>query len=331
MLRYRTQGALAVGLGILATGCLSEPELKTNLRPEGPPEVLAVLAVDPVVTGGEGAAFCKYDGDTLDEKGPGLVQGTQICPTLAEDFEAAALFPLGWDIRIVFDELLNGDVIEELDCDLDDDGNPDEPFICEGHINNTRPVTLTCGGTNVPYDGYYYPNGNKESFPVGPAIYVTPDPAALTFATGTECTVSINDNVVDKQGETVASGADSFNIQIQDLAVFSTDPADAAAVDDRGVIAPDGVVAFTFNADLDPTSVDATDVTVLDANGAPVAGTDFAVDAYYGTSDAIYVFSIAGFAPGQYTARLVMGAMFTEVNGGTITLPANVDVRFVVE
>lgn len=331
MLRYRTQGALAVGLGILATGCLSEPELKTNLRPEGPPEVLAVLAIDPVVTGHEGAAFCKYDGDTLDEKGPGLVQGTQICPTSADDFQAEGLFPLGWNIRIVFDELLNGDAVEELDCDLDDDGAPDEPFICEGHIANTRPVTLTCGGTAVGYDGYYYPNGNKESFPVGPAIVVIPDPADLTFPTGTECTVTITDVVVDKQGETVASGADNFSISIQDLALFSTDPEDAAAVEDRGVLGPDDVVAFTFNADLDPTSVQATEVTVLDANGAPVADADFAVDAYFGTTDAIYVFSTGGFAPGQYTARLVMGATFAEVNGGMITLAENVDVRFVVE
>src|SRR5690349_5588328 len=121
MLRYRTQGALAVGLGILGTGCLSEPDLKTNLRPEGPPEVLAVLAVDPAVTGHEGPAYCKYVGSTLDEKGPGLVQGSTICPTEAADFEAEGLFPLAWDIRIVFDELLNGDAVEELICDVNGD------------------------------------------------------------------------------------------------------------------------------------------------------------------------------------------------------------------
>lgn len=333
MLRYRTQGALAVGLGILATGCLGEPELKTNLRPEGPPEVLAVLAVDPVLTGHEGAAFCKYVGADLDDKGPGLVQGTQVCAPLADDFAAEELFPLGWDIRVVFDELLKPDAIEELDCDLDDDGVDDEPLVCEGHIANTRPVTLTCGGTEINYDGYYYPNGNKESFPVGPAIYVTPDPADLTFPTGTECTITINDVVVDKDGIQVASGAgnDTFNLRIQDLALYQTDPEDAADVADRGVLAPDGVVGFAFNADLDATSVTVADVALLDSAGIPVATIDVFVDAFNGASDGIFIGSTVPLAAGEYTARLVSGAMFTELNGGTITLTENIDVRFVVE
>lgn len=337
MLRYRTQGVLAVGLGILATGCLSEPELKTNLRPEGPPEVLSVLAVD-VVAHGEVAAYCKYVGTALDEKGPGLVQGTQICPQVSTDFEAAELFPLGWEVRIVFDELLNGDAIEELDCDADGDGEQDDPITtCDGHIANTRPVSITCGAANTPvgYDGYYYPNGNKESFPVGPAIYVVPDAADLTFPTGTTCTVTITDVVVDKQGETVASGAqlDTFDLRIQDLALFATDPEDAEAPADRGVIAPDGAVGFAFNADLDDTSVTAAEVEVTNSAGVVVATVDFAVDAFNGTTDGIFLFSsdAAGFAPGEYTARLKSGAMFTEVNGGTITLAADVVVRFVVE
>jgi len=300
--------------------------------------VLSVLAVDPVVTGHEDAAYCKYVGTALDEKGPGLVQGTQVCPAVSTDFEAAELFPLGWDIRIVFDELLNGDQVEELDCDVDGDGVQDDPIeTCDGHIANTRPVTLTCGDANTPvaYDGYYYPNGNKESFPVGPALYVSPDPADLTFATGTTCTITITDVVVDKQGETVASGnqLDTFDLKIQDLSLYATDPEDAEAVADRGVIAPDGAVGFAFNADLDDTSVTAAEVEVLDSAGAVVATVDFAVDAFNGSTDGIFLFSsdAAGFTPGSYTARLKSGAMFTEVNGGTITLAADVNVRFVVE
>ncbi len=46
MLRYRTQGVLAAGLGLLITGCFSDPDLKTGLTPEGAPRVLAVLATD---------------------------------------------------------------------------------------------------------------------------------------------------------------------------------------------------------------------------------------------------------------------------------------------
>jgi hypothetical protein len=60
---------------------------------------------------------------------------------------------------------------------------------------------------------------------------------------------------------------------------------------------------------------------------------DFVVDEFNGTTDGIFLVSTAagGFAPGEYTARLKSGAMFTEVNGGTVTLTENVDVRFVVE
>jgi hypothetical protein len=289
-----------------------------------------------VVTGSETAAFCKYVGTDLDEKGPGLVQGTQVCAEVATDFEAAELFPLGWDIRIVMDELLNGDVVEELDCDADGDDVQDDPITtCDGHIANTQPVTLTCNGSSVGYDGYYYPNGNKESFPVGPAIFVAPEAADLTAPTGSTCTISINAVVVDKDGIPVATGTElnSFDLRIQDLAVFGTDPKDAELPADQTAIAPDGAVAFLFNADLDATSVTAADFEVLDSAGAVVATVGFAVDAGNGTTDTIYIFSsdAAGFAPGSYTARLKSGSEFTEVNTGTLTLAANKDVRFIVE
>lgn len=321
MLRYRTQGPLAVGLGILAAGCLSEPELKTNLRPEGNPEVLAVLTA-------ETAVFCKYVGGTLDEKGPGLVQGVQICPQEAADFTAPAeLAPLGWDLRIVFDELLRGDAVETLDCDLDDDGVDDEPLICEGHINTTLPVDLRCGDTAVAYDGYYYPNGNKESFPVGPAIVVNPDPAALTFPTGSTCTVSINDVVKDKDGNTVATGAGigTFDLKIQDLTVVATDPEDAEEVAERGVLGPTDPVVFVFNALVDGASIAAADFELLDSTGTVVPSTATAAD------DVIEIAGAAALAPGNYTARLKSGASFAEANTGTVTLDANIDVRFVVE
>jgi hypothetical protein len=108
MQRYRTQGLLAVGLGILATGCFSEPDLKTGLRPEGPPEVLAVLL-------NETPTFCKYVNGVLDEKGPGLVQGSIVCPDEQAMFEPVGASPTGWNMRIMFDELLNGDAVETLE------------------------------------------------------------------------------------------------------------------------------------------------------------------------------------------------------------------------
>lgn len=334
MLRYRTQGFLAVnlGLGILAAGCLSEPDLKTGLRPEGPPEVLAVLAVD-ATTAAEVPAFCKYVGGVLDEKGPGLVQGTTVCPDVAADFESNDLAPLGWDVRIVFDELLNPDKVEELVCDADGDGEEDaEITVCEGSLltGMASPITLRCGTTTVPNGGYYYPNGNKESFPVGPAIYVSPDRDALTFATGTTCTISVNDVVVDKSGEKVATGAqlNSFDLKIADLAVVTSQ----AAADDPEAVDADGAVTFLFNANLLATSVTAADFEVVNSTGT-VVPTTVVVDDENGDTDAVRISAAAptGFAAGTYTARLKSGAVFTEVNGGMLTLTANNDVRFVVE
>jgi hypothetical protein len=294
-------------------GCLSEPELKTNLRPEGLPEVLAVLTH-------EEAVFCKYVGGTLDDKGPGLVQGVQVCPQAMADFTAPAeLAPLGWDLRIVFDELLRGDDVETLECD--------EDGICVGHINTTLPVDLRCDGTAVEYDGYYYPNGNKESFPVGPAIVVEPDPASLTFATGTACTVTINDVVKDKEGNTVASGAGlgTFNLKIEDLTLIGTDPEDADDVADRGVIAGDDTIVFAFNALIDDSSIAATEFEILDNAGVVVPSVATATD------DVIELAGVAALPAGNYTARLKSGASFAETNTGTITLAADIDVRFVVE
>jgi len=320
MLRYRTQGTLAVGLGILAAGCLSEPDIKTNLRPEGDPEVLAVLTH-------ETAIHCKYVGGTLDDKGPGFVQGVQICPQEAADFVAtscetciapAELAPLGWDLRIVFDELLQADAVETLECD--------EDGICVGHINTTMPVDLRCGGTAVAYDGYYYPNGNKESFPVGPAIVVEPDPAALTFATGSTCTLTINEVVKDKDGNTVASGAGlgTFDLRIQDLSIVGTDPEDAEDPAERTTLDPDGTVAFVFNALIDGTSVTAADIELLDSTGTVVASTITVTD------DVIEIGGAADLAAGDYTARLKSGAMITETNTGTLTVGSDIDVRFIV-
>ena len=325
MLRYRTQGILAAGLGLLFAGCFSDPDLKTGLRPEGPPEVLSVLALD-LNSGAEVATFCKYVGETLDPKGPGLVQGSTICPKAKADFSAGNLEPLGWGIRIVFDELLNGDQVETLDCDVDGDGVQDNPITtCDGHIDTTLPVSITCTGVTgeVAYDGYYVPNGNKDSFPVGPSIAVFPDNVA---ATGSTCTLTINDVVVDKSGEGVASGPDSstFTMQLADLALVETDPVDAEAVADRAVLAPDDAVAFIFNAYIDDASIAATEVVLTTGAGVPVPATFEVQD------NAIVIFSDAPMPDGDYVAKITTGAGIDEINGGSTTFTSEVVVRFVV-
>jgi hypothetical protein len=334
MLRYRTQGFLAAGLGLLFAGCFSDPDLKTGLRPEGPPEVLSVLALD-LNTGHEGATFCKYDAaGTLDEKGPGLVQGSTICPKLETDFAPEAAEPLGWGVRLVFDELLNGDQVETLDCDVTGapDGGPDgiqdNPITtCDGHIATTQPVTVTCEGVTgaVGYDGYYVPNGNKDSFPVGPSIAVFPDNVAPT---GSTCTVVINPVVVDKTDVTVLDTDDTFTVDIAELTLVDTDPVDAEAVADRAVLEPDGAVAFIFNSYMDEASIAVSEITLSTEAGVAVAAT-FEVlpipDDYV-----VIVYADAPLAPGNYTAKITTGATLGEYNGGTTTFATEVAVRFVV-
>jgi hypothetical protein len=105
----RTHGVVAATLGALTLAACTDPAQNTDLRPEGPPEVLAVLVMnDAAGMLNETATFCK----TGDEKRPSLVGATQVCP---DDLSAGAdevtnAYPDGWYVRIMFDELLNGDV-----------------------------------------------------------------------------------------------------------------------------------------------------------------------------------------------------------------------------
>lgn len=301
---------------MLFAGCFSDPDLKTALRPDGLPEVLSLVSIDS--GGGEAPLFCKYVGDVLDEKAPGLVQGSEFCPKQKSDFVAAGVDPLGFSLRIVFDELLDGDAVETLDCPADEE-------VCYGHINTTLPVTLMCGGAAMTYDGYYYPNGNAVSFPVGPSLVVTPDDVV---ATGADCTVVINDVVKDKSGNTVATGPElnQFTFTVDALAVTGTDPVDAADVMDREVIAPDGAVAFFFNALIDPASVTAAEVEITNLDTNLPVPSDFDV-----VDNEIDVFGVAALPAGNYAATIKSGATIADVAGGMTTLTADETVRFVVQ
>lgn len=330
MLRYRTQGLLAAGLGLLLTGCFSDPDLKTGLRPEGAPEVLAVLTDDPN-NGVSFPTFCKYVGGALDPKGPSLVQGFQVCPDAETDFEAAELDPLLWNIRVMFDELLKGEAVETLlDSEPDAQGNPQpctsNSTTCTGHIDTTLPFDLSCGGNAIAYDGYYYPNGNKESNPVGPALVLTPLDLAPT---DTDCTLTIKPEVVkDKDGVSVPTGANLnvFTLHVSRLDVVETDPADADAVDDREVVAADGVVTFVFNSLVDDASVSVTDVTLTNID------TNLPVPASVSVADnVIEVGGVAALPAGNYSAKITAGAVIDDVVGGTRTFADEIQVRFVVE
>ncbi|HSK02492.1 MAG TPA: hypothetical protein VK932_14665, partial [Kofleriaceae bacterium] len=58
--RLKTQGAVVSTVAMLALGACTDPAARTDLRPEGPPDVLAVLVLNDALDGlVESAAFCK--------------------------------------------------------------------------------------------------------------------------------------------------------------------------------------------------------------------------------------------------------------------------------
>lgn len=280
----RSQGYLAVTACVFGFGACSAPIEHTDLRPDGPPEVLAVLTSDDPAggSGTETATFCKLG----DDKRPGLVpaalslQSTdQVCPddlTQKVD-EAIDTQPVGWYVRIMFDELLNPN-IEDL---LDLTGTKPCPFpmdptaICQGSLANTQPVTISCGGANVPYDGYYDPSGNSITWPLGPSLYIAPNDTS-TVATGTECQVTIKPDVVaDKDGNHVpAAQLGPYTFKIAPLALVSEDPAQPKDLTKPSTIDPTKPLVLTFNAAMNYMSLDPTKVTIVDAadcnGGAPV-------------------------------------------------------------
>jgi hypothetical protein len=229
----RTHGVVAATLGVLGLVACDDPEQNTSLRPEGPPEVLAVLVLTDAATQlVEKATFCK----TGDEKRPSLVglpdfTTEQVCPAeLSEGAEEVVnAYPDGWYVRIMFDELLDP-AVEDLIPILDEDtGEPTDTYT--GSIAGTHPVTLRCesmsgGMVEVAYDGYYSPSGNRVTWPVGPSLVIKPNDPTL-IATNTACEVTINDIVVDKSGEVVETAQRGpYKFRIAPIQVVSFAPDD---------------------------------------------------------------------------------------------------------
>lgn len=256
----RTHGVVAATLGALSLGLAgcADPVQNTDLRPEGPPEVLAVLVLtDAAFQLYETATFCAPN----DEKRPSLVglpdfTTQQVCPeTLSEGAEEVGnAYPDGWYIRIMFDELLDPSV-EKLTEILDDDGNPTDTYT--GSIADAHPVTLRCESINggmveVDYDGYYSPAGNRITWPVGPSLVIKPNDPTL-IATGSKCEVTINDSVTDKSGDTVDSAQRGpYAFSVAPIEVLAIEPEDGSEVD-AALTSLDGVFV-QFNTFVDPAS-----------------------------------------------------------------------------
>ncbi len=275
----RSQGYLAATACVLGFGACSAPTEHTDLRPDGPPEVLAILASDDPDGAGvvETATFCK----TGDDKRPGLVPAalagpTQVCPDdlkMGAD-EVTDTQPVDWYVRIQFDELLNPK-IEDLLPITDAAGKPTGIF--KGSLANTQPVTLTCKDVNgapvdVPYDGYYDPSGNSVTWPLGPSLVIQPNDSSK-IATGSDCQVAVKSDVVaDKDGNHVpTTELGPYTFKIAPMALLSEDPAQPKDLTKPATIDASKPLVLTFNATMDVTSLAAAQVKIQDATSCDPA------------------------------------------------------------
>jgi hypothetical protein len=254
MLVYRSTMAVAIG-GVLLIGC-DAPEQPTDLRPEGPPNVTTVTVLSDL-TGNrliETATHCRRG----DDKRPALVglptfTTEQVCPDdlnmVAADDGAAEGAPPVWFVRVVFDELLDPTVEELVPGTL--------AGTTIGTLRNTQPVTLTCQNVAgamvpVPYDGYYAPNGNRVSWPLGPSLFIQPI-AATSVPTGANCNVALKAMIHDKDAVEVPMDERSFNFKIGSHFLRFSDPdpgLDEGADNGEFVVDFEGVVTFFWTAPL---------------------------------------------------------------------------------
>ena len=258
-------------IGVATVAC-DDGVRPSELNTEGPPRVLAVTVS---TVQGDLPTFCgAQEGDYGAEKLPvaclaaleALEEG-QALPTVAN----AA--PFGWQLRLVFNELLDADAVETISAG-------------RGTLVETRPVVVECRQDEtqelqpVDYDGYYDPSGNHLTNPPGPALIVhlpansnTGNPRLDAFvATSSECRIEVEPGVEAKNGEAVSAAARGpFSFGIAPLAVVGTEPPDEA----EGV-GLDQQVRVKFNAPIDIATVSGADgdrITLVPEGGEPVAVT----------------------------------------------------------
>lgn len=271
-LRRGWYGAVALA-STLAIGACGPGNQTSTLRPDGPPEVLTVSlpGPDPRIALGEEpsgsiievATFCKTSGPNDgtagagDPKRPSTVTPNdlnvlQYCPNddTKPQPELTAADPTTWFVRIQFDELLDPS-IEDLVPSAAMDGTT------MGTLKNTQPVTMQCQSAtgngamvDITYDGYYDPSGNSESYPVGPSLVIQPSDPTLV-ATGSQCQITLKDNIKDKDGNSVPMDQRGpYTWSIGTIGVTAIQPADMSMVDPAAA-----GVDLTFNAVIDPASI----------------------------------------------------------------------------
>jgi hypothetical protein len=327
--RWSRYGTFAT---VFAIGACSKPDLYSDLRPDGPPEVLTVSVNAPDNRDGyagtgstlEQVTFCKTQGPNDGGQGAGDPKrpdevilsdesALELCPTDSTKpvEELTNALPEAWYARIQFDELLDPS-IEDLVPDVDADGAPLGTYT--GTLMNTQPVTLKCasstgsGMVDVPYDGYYSPAGNAISYPVGPSLVIIPaDPTVI--ATASECEVTLKQNITDKEGNQVpADQIGPYKFRVGAIEVLAIDPADG---DKQDPIAAG--VDLTFNTAVTTASVtSAVDFSpMLDNTGVQKEA-----------AEEFFVFADFPVAGGPYTFTLKQGAMLIDQCGKATTLGA---------
>jgi hypothetical protein len=291
MFKYRGRGCeerLAV-VGILAAaalgGCAEEVELQPGLRIEGPPDVLAVMVArnrplqSMLIL--EEATYCRPN----DSKRPARVSlpdfsGTQVCPedvAKAVDHLYHDAFPAYWYVRIVFDELLDYEsrspddrarIASRQQFLNHASAGAGRHSLLDSPIDIGSPVSLLCNGISVPYTGVYIPDGNKETWPVGPSIEVQPVDTKKVPANAV-CELTLRKGTIrDKDGVSPAlAQLGPYRFQIAPISLLVPYGQAAVPYGTTGTlpILGSGNPAFriNFNHYLDPASFDANDVRVF--------------------------------------------------------------------
>ena len=336
--RHEEGRVIAVPLALaLALAACNDPVEPSDLRPEGPPEVLTVVVNSADHRDGfagatiENATFCKTSGPNDgpagagDRERPGGV-GTidtsiiQVCPsdlTMGVTPVTDAV-PEAWYVRVVFDELLDPSV-EDLVPNLDPNtGQPDGTYT--GTLANTQPVVLQCQSVNggmvdVPYDGYYSPSGNSITYPLGPSLVIKPLSPSL-IATKSACTITLLDTITDKDENPVPPDQRGpYTFSIDQIRVSAISPADKGAVDPSGA-----GVDLTFNTKVDFSSLNFDDtmppttfnVTPSVDNQGPLPE----------ASDEVFIFGDFPASFGPYTFTFNTGTMIADRCGVVTTFGA---------
>ncbi len=292
---------LAVGVGMIAAGGCTDAVKNTELRPEGPPEVLQVLVHERAGGGTE----------------PRMAFGEHpdVDPTVDDHDVTDAVAGDGQRIRFVVDELLLGNALEQVLC-ADDTwsdvavGSEREDIarcagsdlskctaVCVGvgimDANGDRSIdatqlidgiaSLSCDGVNVPANieqSYYQPSGNQlvPAGPLGleglgPALVIVP---SAPLPTGARCGIELSGAVVDRDGIQPCAAAggrcepgdlSAIDFGVEPLLALASEPRDGS----EGVAPSAESATATFHMNV-PVDLANAAVTAT-AGGTAVAAT----------------------------------------------------------